>query len=219
VVAALALITFIIFAMVANRTDLADISFYDSDFDPSQLALEEDFTSRQRRDDSPPPLRLEAAKEAPETAAGGGEEGRVSESGQPRDETGAEEQRQTTGPASYADFDAAQAEALRIGHEGRWAEAAGIWNSVISVDSESRFTLIIQRSGSETQISGAFEEFANSSRLRNRFFVIRSEDRFHVCWGLFPDAAAARRALDTLPAKIKALGPVPVDLSSILNPR
>lgn len=105
-------------------------------------------------------------------------------------------------------WDEAQPLALEKGVAGRWREAAAIWRGPVSRLSRGSFTILVSQTDTSTFVSSVFERFANSATLRDQFFVTTGpRNSFNICWGFFPDRAAAQRGLAALPERVKQFKP------------
>jgi len=234
VVAVIVLVYFIMLTTAPKKAPGGKISFYKEDVDTAQFRLDDDFTSRPDREIPAIQLPLDKQTEAetepaiepePQQSQAAAPAGEAEE--QPTQETAVSEQppSQEAGELErepmpdFADFASAHSVALPLGHRGDWSAATRLWRAGVEAESGKPYTLMIRLVDKPLYISDIFEHFANSARLRNSFFVLRSESGYAVCWGLFADSEAAQAALDALPAAIRSLGPRTARVSSLLTSR
>jgi hypothetical protein len=105
-------------------------------------------------------------------------------------------------------WDEAQPLALEAGVAGRWSDAAAIWRGPVSRLMKGSYTVLVSQSDKGSFVSSVFERFANNANLRDQFFITTSARTFNICWGFFPDRAAAQRGLQSLPERVMQFKPV-----------
>jgi hypothetical protein len=203
------------------------VSFYQKDTDTSQLSLDEQFVKPNNSGTPAIELQLQPQEKSAETESqGAAAQPRTNEPAQKTQEIPPDQEQpsvsattKTEKPAierTFPDFASAQSEALHAGHSGHWEDAAALWRAAVKAEKGKNLTLLIRRVERPLFIADIFEKFANSAHLREKFFVLKTDDSkgYMVCWGLFTGAEEARAALASLPDRIKAYAPAPFSISA-----
>jgi hypothetical protein len=204
-----------------NNNPDEDISFYDESMDKEQLPLDQDFreTTEEAPDQveikvteaKPEPQPVEKVEEKPEEKAPTEETTPVEEKTEPPvEEKKPEIKKPEPEPRELNSYtwEEAQPKALDTGFRQNWKKASYIWEGPLSRTADNQFTIFITSSTTNENVSSVFEEFANSSRLRERFFVVYTPDKRHlILWGVFPSRNSARVAMANFPPGIKKYQP------------
>lgn len=223
-------ISFFIFWPKDSAETKENISFYDEKLDKEQLPLDQDF--KETNENSPDQVEIKVPVEKPVVDNDIKEE--KTEALLP-----AEEEKKETPPAEEEvkaepvkpaekkaepeakklnnfSWEEAQTLALDTGFRQNWKKASEIWAGPLSRTAKNQFTIYLTATAVNENVSSVFEEFANSSRLRERFFVVWSTAGTHlIFWGIFPSENSAKVALANLPQRIKNYQPQIRSVASI----